>query len=93
MHQDLQTWASQQPGFMYVPVVQFPDETTDESMRSGFVHEAVLEDGLALADYDIYLSGSGVMVGHVHHALVEAGADASHIFSDMIDLGLAEFPK
>ena len=92
LHGELQLWASQQPGFKYIPVVQFPNNDDVTSYRTGFVHQAVLDDGLTLADYDIYLSGSGIMVGHVHTALVKAGADPEHIFSDMIDLGLAQFP-
>ena len=93
LHGDLQLWASQQTGFNYVPVVQFPSNDDVTTYRTGFVHQAVLDDGLALADYDIYLSGSGIMVGHVHTALVKAGASPEHIFSDMIDLGMAQFPE
>ncbi len=93
MQTDLQMWASQQPGFKYVPVVQFPQHTDTGSYRSGFVHQAVLDDKIPLSEYDIFLSGSGIMVGHVHNALIEAGADPEHIYSDMIDLGLAEFPE
>lgn len=93
LHGELQLWASQQPGFVYVPVVQFPQDDDIASYRRGFVHQAVLDDKLPLSEYDIYLSGSGVMVGHVHTALVNAGANSEHIFSDMIDLGLAEFPE
>jgi len=92
LNKELGLWASQQIGFTYVPVVQFPDDTADISMCHGFVHEAVLESNLDLAEYDIYLSGSAAMVGHVHHALVAAGAQSEHIYSDMLDLNLAEFP-
>jgi len=93
LNRDLALWASQQPGFVYVPVVQFPKDEDDNLFRHGFVHEAVLDSDINLADYDIYVSGSGAMVGHVHHALVSAGADAARIYSDMLDLNLAEFPS
>ncbi|MEL0067031.1 MAG: FAD-binding oxidoreductase [Gammaproteobacteria bacterium] len=92
LNEELGLLASQQIGFTYVPVVQFPEDEADTTMRHGFVHEAVLESNLDLAEYDIYLSGSAAMVGHVHHALVAAGAQSEHIYSDMLDLNLAEFP-
>jgi NAD(P)H-flavin reductase len=91
LHRELQLWASQQLGFMYTAVVQ-ENDVTDASVRQGLVHEAVLADVDQLADYDIYVSGSGPMVGAVYKALVDNGADANSIYSDMLDLGYAEIP-
>lgn len=92
-HTRLQKLSSDVSELSYVPVVQFPETDEELGMRNGFVHEAVLEDLNDLANYDIFISGSGPMVGAVHSALVKAGADADSIFSDMLDLGLAVFPK
>ena len=56
----------------------------------GLVHEAALQKIDNLADYDIYLGGSAVMVGAVYKALTEAGAEPGSIYSDMLDLGMCK---
>lgn len=93
LHEELLKWASDNYSLSYVPVVQFPETDDEHAMRNGLVHDAVLEDISDLDKYDIFVSGSGPMVGAVHSALINAGADADSIYSDMLDLGLAVFPK
>ena len=57
------------------------------------VHEATLEKINNLADYDIFLGGSAVMVGAVYKALLANGAQSDNIYSDMLDLGMCKLDE
>ena len=86
LHQEIQDWSINKPNLFYQPVVQFPKP--GEEVFEGMVHEAALAEITNLADYDIYVGGSALMVGSVYKALVAQGAQPDHIYSDMLDLGL-----
>tara|TARA_R110000851_G_scaffold333485_2_gene513786 strand:+ start:11066 stop:12103 length:1038 start_codon:yes stop_codon:yes gene_type:complete len=55
-------WADSLPDFRYVPVVSDALPEDDWHGRSGFVHQAVLEDFPDLSDYQVYACGTPVMV-------------------------------
>jgi len=60
MHDLAQSWARDVQGFVYVPVLS--DETTGWTGRTGFVHQAVLDDFADLSQYEVYACGNPNMV-------------------------------
>ncbi len=62
MHALCEEWAKTLPNFRYVPVVS--DALTDDgwSGRSGFVHQAVMQDLPDLSGHQVYACGAPVMV-------------------------------
>jgi aquacobalamin reductase/NAD(P)H-flavin reductase len=77
---ELQQWASSQSKFRFVPVVQDADDSWQG--RTGFVHEAVLEDFVSLEAYDIYIAGPFPMVGVARDAFLKQGAHHQQMFAD-----------
>jgi len=53
--------------------------------RRGWVHEAVLEDGVHLAAADIYASGPPAMIEAVRREFLLRGADPSRLYVDSFD--------
>jgi len=67
-HQDLYLhdlalqWAQDYPHIQYIPVLSEPDDDTAANLRTGWVHEAILQDFNDLSDYEIYACGPPAMV-------------------------------
>lgn len=76
-------WTEAHPSFSWVPVLSEPDADWDG--RTGWVHQAVLEDYPSLADVDCYLSGPPPMVEAGRAAFEAAGAGLDHLFSDAFE--------
>jgi len=57
----------------------------DWSGRRGWVHEAVLEDGVDLAARDIYASGPPAMIEAVRREFALRGADPARLYFDSFD--------
>jgi CDP-4-dehydro-6-deoxyglucose reductase len=62
MNELVQRWAQTLPGFRYVPVVSDALPEDNWAGRTGFVHQAVLEDIVDLSGYQVYACGAPVMV-------------------------------
>jgi CDP-4-dehydro-6-deoxyglucose reductase len=56
------TWEKEIPNFQYIPVIS--DDLPEDAWqgRTGFVHEAVIEDHPNLKDFQVYACGAPVMV-------------------------------
>jgi CDP-4-dehydro-6-deoxyglucose reductase len=78
-----QHWQQEQPGFRFVPVLSRPDPDWDG--RSGFVHEAVVQDHPDMSGFDVYLAGPPVMVHAGRVAFEKAGLTMDHMFSDAFE--------
>ena len=78
-----QRWAEANPNFSWVPVLSEPD--ADWEGRSGWVHQAVLDDHPSLAEVDCYLSGPPPMVDAGRAAFEAAGAGLDQLFSDAFE--------
>lgn len=77
-----QQWQAQHPDFKFVPVLS---EATPEDRwqgRVGLVHQAVLQDHPDLSGYQVYASGSPLMVEAAHKAFLGQGLSESEFFSD-----------
>ena len=76
----MREWADNHNGFEYVPVIQHPDEGW--TGKTGYVHQAVMEDIDNLCDYDIYIAGHFDMVKVVRDDFVAEGAVLEHMYAD-----------
>jgi CDP-4-dehydro-6-deoxyglucose reductase len=57
-----QQWAAAQSGFEFVPVLSEPDAADGWTGRTGFVHQAVMQDFPDLSGHQVYACGAPVMV-------------------------------
>ncbi len=76
-------WASEHANFRFVPVLSEPDAGWQG--RTGWVHEAVLEDIPDLSNYDLYMAGPPPMVMAARAAFSDAGMPAEHMHYDSFD--------
>jgi CDP-4-dehydro-6-deoxyglucose reductase len=80
------TWARQLPHFHFIPVLSEPSQQLGDDMRSGYVHEAIVQDFPdGLAEYDVYASGPPVMVQAGHTAFSQHGLPEDHYYSDAFE--------
>ena len=77
---ELAAWQAAHPEYQLHIVVQEPD--SGWAGRSGFVHQAGLDDHASLADFDIYIAGPFAMVGVVRDAFLAQGASRAHMYAD-----------
>lgn len=76
-------WQHASPNFRYVPVVSDPEFSG--GLRSGLVHEAVIEDHADLAGFDVYMSGPPAMIDAGRRSFVAAGLDEDRLYYDSFD--------
>jgi len=70
LHQLCVDWAATIPGFTYIPVIS--DATTEDEWtgRSGFVHQAVVDDFADLSSHQVYACGAPIVVDSAKRDLV-----------------------
>jgi CDP-4-dehydro-6-deoxyglucose reductase len=78
-----ETWAATRPTLRFVPVVSDPESAA--GLRSGLVHEAVLEDHDDLAGFDVYMSGPPALIDAGRRSFVQAGLPEERLFYDSFD--------
>ena len=76
-------WADEHPNFSFVPVLSEPDAGWQG--RSGWVHEAVLEDIPDLSGHDLYMAGPPPMVDAARKAFRAAGMPDGQMHYDSFD--------
>ena len=62
MHDLAQQWAKQLPHFQYIPVVSNASPEDQWVGRTGFVHQAVLDDFNDLSGHEVYACGTPIVV-------------------------------
>ena len=77
---ELQAWQAAHPEYQLHIVVQEAGDAW--AGRSGFVHQAVLDDHADLAGFDIYIAGPFAMVGVVRDAFMAQGAVRAQMYAD-----------
>ena len=85
LFRSVEQWAEHEH-FSYIPVLSEPDE--DWQGRSGFVHQAVMEDINNIAQYDVYAAGPPIMVSSARSSFLEAGLPETQIFHDAFEWAL-----
>lgn len=83
--QRLSGWASEHDNFAFTPVLSEPREEDHWSGKTGWVHEAVLEQYPDLGDYEVYASGPPVMIDAVKKAFFEKGLKQEYLYSDSFE--------
>lgn len=82
-HDRVLQWARELPWFSYTPVI---NESGDEtSWRTGWVHQAVLEDHPDLSGFDVYMSGPPALVDVGRIAFRQHGLPRRHLFYDSFE--------
>jgi CDP-4-dehydro-6-deoxyglucose reductase, E3 len=75
--------ASQMPNLQYIPVLSEPTVNDGWLGRTGFVHQAVMQDWPDLSQHQVYACGAPVMVDAAKRDLVErCGLPLSEFFAD-----------
>lgn len=85
MHEQAQLWADTYPHIHYTPVLSDPDVSDNWTGRTGFVHEAVLQDISDFSDYEVYASGPPAMVYAGRDAFLPHGLNADLYYSDAFE--------
>ncbi|OQS42587.1 CDP-6-deoxy-delta-3,4-glucoseen reductase [Chromobacterium haemolyticum] len=76
-------WQAQNPNITFIPVLSDALSTDDWAGRTGFVHQAVLEDFENLSGYQVYACGAPLMVEAAHGSFTrERGLPEDEFFSD-----------
>jgi CDP-4-dehydro-6-deoxyglucose reductase len=83
MHGLAASWEGQLPNFRYVPVLSEALPEDNWTGRTGFVHQAVLDDFADLSGHQVYACGAPVMVEAAHKSFIaERGLPEEEFFSD-----------
>ena len=69
----------------FVPVLSDPGAGTGSTMRTGFVHEAVLQDFPDLSGFDVYAAGPPALVAAVRASLPMHGLDPGRLYVDAFE--------
>ncbi|WP_024304007.1 CDP-6-deoxy-delta-3,4-glucoseen reductase [Pseudogulbenkiania sp. MAI-1] len=76
-------WQAAHPHFTYIPVLSEALPEDNWAGRTGFVHQAVLDDFADLSGYQVYACGAPVMVEAAHRSFTrERGLPEEEFFSD-----------
>lgn len=75
-------WADTQENFKFIPVLSDPLTEDAWNGRTGFVHQAVLDDFSELSAFEVYCCGAPVMVETAHTSFIKAGLADDAFYSD-----------
>jgi CDP-4-dehydro-6-deoxyglucose reductase len=78
-------WQQEQKNFHFIPVLSEPRSEEQWSGRSGFVHQAVLDDHADLSGYEVYACGAPPMIAAARRDFVARGLPEDAFFSDSFD--------
>ena len=83
MHDLAQQWAKQLPHFQYIPVVSNASPEDQWVGRTGFVHQAVLDDFNDLSGHEVYACGAPIVVESARHSFAkQRGLPDEAFFAD-----------
>ena len=75
------SWSQKYENFNYIPV--FSElEKEPENLRTGFVHQAVLDDFDSIVDYQVYCCGAPILVETTFNDFVKNGLPEDEFFAD-----------
>ena len=72
-------------GFEYIPVLSAPRPDDGWSGRTGYVHQAVLDDVADVNGYDVYISGPPEMVDAARQAFFDRGLPEDQLYFDSFE--------
>lgn len=79
-----EAWAAEYSNIRFIPVLSDAKPEDQWQGRTGYVHQAVLDDFAAtgLADFEVYCCGAPAMVEVAHASFIEAGLAEDAFLSD-----------
>jgi aquacobalamin reductase/NAD(P)H-flavin reductase len=77
---EMEAWAEAHPHVQFIPVVENPSDSWQG--KTGYVHQAVMNDIASLEEFDIYLAGPFKMAGIAREDFIKHGAVKERIFAD-----------
>jgi CDP-4-dehydro-6-deoxyglucose reductase len=77
-----QTWQDANKNLSFIPVLSEPLSTDAWQGRTGFVHQAVLDDIGDLSSYQVYCCGAPIMVDTARANFQASGLPAEEFFAD-----------
>lgn len=75
-------WAKENPNFTFIPVLSDPKADDNWQGRTGFVHQAVLDDFESLAGYQVYACGAPPMIDVTRATFGARGLPDDEFFAD-----------
>ncbi|MCK4706977.1 MAG: 2Fe-2S iron-sulfur cluster binding domain-containing protein [Gammaproteobacteria bacterium] len=69
----------------YTPVLSEPEKGSDWEGKTGYVHQAVLEEYPQLSEYAVYMAGPPQMIQSCQDSFVQAGLDSNKLYFDSFD--------
>ena len=78
-------WAKKYPHITYTPVLSETSNLENWSGRTGYVHDAVLENYSDLSDYDVYACGPPPMIDAIVNTFPENHLREGSLFSDSFE--------
>ena len=77
------SWAQTLPNFTYVPVISNAQPEDNWSGRSGFVHQAVIDDHADLSGHQVYACGAPIVVESAQRDFVaKCGLPEDEFYAD-----------
>jgi CDP-4-dehydro-6-deoxyglucose reductase len=79
-----EVWTREYPHIKFIPVLSDACAEDNWQGRTGYVHQAVLDDfaQTGLAEYEVYCCGAPAMVEVAHASFADAGLPEDEFFSD-----------
>ena len=78
----LQRQCQAMPQLRYIPVISNAEPEDAWTGRTGFVHQAVLEDFADLSNHAVYACGAPIVVDSARAAYTHAGLPADEFYAD-----------
>jgi CDP-4-dehydro-6-deoxyglucose reductase, E3 len=75
-------WAREMPNFTFIPVLSEPKAEDNWQGRTGFVHQAILDDFESLAGYQVYACGAPAMIEVGQTSFASRGLPEDEFFAD-----------
>ena len=85
LHELARQWADKYQHINYIPVLSEQDKVKDWQGKTGFVHDAVLQDFGDLSGYDVYVCGPPPMINAVVESLPKQGLAKENLYSDSFE--------
>jgi len=78
-------WSMDHKHIEYIPVLSDTENLNGWEGKTGFVHDAVLQDHADLSGHDVYACGPPPMINAVVESFPEQGLDRERLFSDSFE--------
>jgi len=82
LNKRIEAWQSELANFRYIPILSASVPIDHWVGRTGYVHQAVLNDFTDLSNYQAYVCGGQTMVESVYQSLLSKGLPDSEFYSD-----------